>query len=410
MSSWSEERRADKAADAAERRRDEEHRATLRRDERRKDRDETRVDKAQRRRDRHQRRQARAARRERTLRPENVYRRGTLFLVALSALASLPAQILHFVSISWVLLPIGPALEGAAWVMAAGVAYADERKLGPWVRWLLRGLSLGAASFAAVINYRYGMSLQGEGGLTAEQAAMVGTGLAAVTLGGPLFFEVRQWVITLSAKARDPKKLAEEKARARHERDRRRAFRDVAKRAKQLRLAAPYGTLTAEDAFARAWRDTEGAPVGITAKVFAERLKAEAAVSDVLAEADRTPEQIAVELLLADLFGPPHGDGGSAGGTFEGAPSGGPRGGPPKGRTALGGKGKRSVRATAAEGPVKPLSEAELARVRALAEALGGTGKLSARNIREAVGCRTEHAIRLRDAIRAEQTEKEAGK
>ncbi|MEU4154772.1 hypothetical protein [Streptomyces antimycoticus] len=401
MSSWFEERRADKAAAAEQQRLTEEHRAKLRRTERRQDREEQRQEKAQRRRDRAQRRQARVARREKALTPGNVYRKGTLGLVAASALASLPAQIIHFVSIYWMLFPIGPAVEGAAWVMAAGVAYADERKLPVWVRWLLRILSLAAAGFAANINYQYGLSLT-DHGISPDNARIAGLGLAAVTLGGPLFFEVRQWVLTLTAAATDPKKRAEEKARAKHEKDRRRTFKDVAKRQTQLLLAAPFGTLKPEDAWARAWWDVEGAPLGVTASVIADRLDAEADVSAVLAHAEQSPERVAVELLLADLFGPNGGEGGASG-TSTGKPDGGPRGGTPKTRTALGGKGKGPDSSTADTEPQKPLAEADLEAVRKLAEALGGADRLSARNVREAVGCRNDYAIRLRDAVRAEK-------
>jgi hypothetical protein len=403
VSSWSEERRADKAADAAERRRDDEHRAKLRRDERRKDREEARAEKAQQRRDKAQRKQARAAKREKTLTPGNVYRKGTLGLVGLSALASLPAQILHFVAIHWSLSPIGPAVEGAAWVMAAGVAYADERKLPVWVRWLLRILSLSAAGFAANINYQYGLSLV-QHGLDLADAKTAGLGLAAVTIGGPLFFEVRQWVLTLTASTIDPKKQGEAKARTKHEKQRARTFKRVAARQTQLLLAMPYGTITREEAWARAWSDVEGAPLSVTANVIADRLDAEADVSAVLAYAEQTPERIAVELLLADLFGPNGGDGGSSG-TFTGKPGGGPRGGTPKARTALGGKGKGPDQSTADTQPVKPLEASDLEAVRKLASALGGVHRLSARNVREAVGCRNEYALRLRDAVRAENGE-----
>ncbi|MGZ0231131.1 hypothetical protein [Streptomyces sp. CPS1] len=401
MSSWFEERRADKAEDAKQQRLNEEHRAKLRRDERRKDREEQREIKAQARRDKAQRRAARIARREKALTPGNVYRRGTLGLVTLSALASLPAQIIHFVSIYWMLFPIGPAVEGAAWVMCAGVAYADERKLPAWVRWLLRALSLAAAGFAAHINYQYGLSLT-DHGVSDSNAHVAGLGLAAVTLGGPLFFEVRQWVLTLTAAITDPKKRAEEKARAKHEKSRAKKFKAVAERQKQLLLAAPFGTLKPEDAWVRAWWDIEGAPVSVTASVIADRLDAEADVSAVLAHAEQTPERVAVELLLADLFGPNGGDGGGSG-TTTGKPGDGPRGGTPKGRTALGGKGKGPVFATAETEPEKPLAEADLEAVRKLAEALGGAHRLSARNVRETVGCRNEYALRLRDAIRAEK-------
>jgi hypothetical protein len=401
VSSWFEERRADKEQAARQRREDRAFESKLSRDEARDAKKERREEEAQRRRDKAARRQARAARREKTLTPGNVYRKGTLFLVALSALASLPAQVLHFVAIHWMLFPIGPAVEGAAWVMAAGVAYADERKLPAWVRWLLRVLSLSAAGFAANINFQYGLSLA-DHGVSPDNARVAGLGLAAVTLGGPLFFEVRQWVLTLTAAATDPKKRAEEKARAKHEKDRGRTFKEVAKRQKALMLAAPFGTLKSEDAWARAWWDIEGAPVGVTANVIADRLDAEADVSGVLAYAECTPERLAVESLLADLFGPEGGEGGSSG-TLTGAPSGGPRGGTPKARKTLGGKGKGPDLSTAETEPLKPLAEADLEAVRKLAGALGGTERLSARNVREAVGCRNDYAIRLRDAVRAEK-------
>ncbi|WP_202516927.1 hypothetical protein [Streptomyces sp. SID685] len=403
MSSWFEERRADKAADAERLRESKAFEAKLRRDERRKDREEQRADDVQRRRDRAQRRAARAARREKALTPGNVYRKGTLGLVTLSALASLPAQIIHFVQIYWMLFPIGPAVEGAAWVMAAGVAYADERKLPAWVRWLLRALSLAAAGFAAHINYQYGLSLT-DHGVSSGNARVAGLGLAAVTLGGPLFFEVRQWVLTLTAAITDPKKRAEEKARAKHEKGRRRKFKAVAERQKQLLLAAPFGTLKPEDAWARGWWDVEGAPVSVTANVIADRLDAEADVSAVLANAEQTPERVAVELLLADLFGPNGGDGGGSGAST-GKPGDGPRGGTPKARAALVGKGKGPVSSTANTDPQKPLAEADLDAVRKLADALGGAHRLSARNVRETVGCRSGYAIRLRDHVRAERND-----
>lgn len=252
MSSWSEERRRNLAAEAEQRRKDKDAAAERRRkereaedkrhrDERRADKDEKRNDRLQRRRDRRDRRRERVARREKALAPETVYRRGTLALVAASALASLPAQIMHFVRVSMMLLPLPFALEGSAWVMAAGVAYADEKRLPAWVRWLLRGLSLSAAGFAANINYQYG----------AETNSSVGWSLAAVTLGGPLFFEVRQWVTTLSAAA-DPKRR-EERRKARHEKARRKDHKDIVKLAKRLVSAAPYNTLSFENAFKRAW-------------------------------------------------------------------------------------------------------------------------------------------------------------
>lgn len=270
MSSWFEERRADRREDAEQQRKTRAFEAELRRKERRADRDEQRGDKAQARRDRAQRRQARAAKREKTLTPGNVYKRGTLLLVALSALAAIPAQVAFFVKKSLMLLPVPFALEGAAWVMAAGVAYADERKLPAWVRWLLRIFCVSAAAFAARINYLHG----------SEDGALVGWGLAAVTMLGPLFFEVRQWVLTLSAAVSNPKQQMEERARRKHDRKRRRHHKDVRKVADRLVSAAPYGTLTAEKAWTRAWSIVHGTDEpGMTARMHAHAVKSAAALA-----------------------------------------------------------------------------------------------------------------------------------
>ncbi|MGW1135876.1 hypothetical protein ACWD4M_30560, partial [Streptomyces griseoluteus] len=199
MSSWSEERRLNQAAEAEQRRKDQDAAAERalklraaederRRANRQADKVEARAEKQQKRRDKRERRRERMQSWTKNTRPGVVYRRGTIALVTASALASLPAQVKHFVSISEMLLPLPFALEGAAWVMAAGVAYADEKQLPAWVRWLLRALSMTAAGYAAAINYQYGAHID----------PTVGYGLAAVTLLGPLFFEVRQWVTTLS--------------------------------------------------------------------------------------------------------------------------------------------------------------------------------------------------------------------
>ncbi|KQZ09952.1 MULTISPECIES: hypothetical protein [unclassified Streptomyces] len=275
MSGQSAERRADQAAAAEQRRID---RAAA--DQRRADRERAADDRAARLReqqrleqqqqreqqqaDQERRRTVRAARRSQSLTAGNVYRKGTLALVAASALGSLPAQVLHFVHISPMLLPLPLAIEGAAWVMAAGVAYADERQLPAWVRWLLRVLVAVAAGFAAYINYGYGRSLEQTAGLSAADAQTAGIGLAAVTLLGPLLFEIRQWVSTLSATAGG----GEQREQQRHARRRRRDHRTVAKLADRLLSAAPFGSLTTEDAWKQAWEIVHGsAEPGMTPKL-----------------------------------------------------------------------------------------------------------------------------------------------
>jgi hypothetical protein len=411
MSTWSEDRRKDKAADAEQRRRDADATAERRakeralEDARRRenaaaDKAQARAEKAQARRDRAARRRERAQAWTKNTTPEVIYRRGTLALVTASALASLPAQVMHFVAISTVLLPLPFALEGAAWVMAAGVAYADEKNLPGWVRWLLRILCLSAAGYAASINYQYGRT----------EAPAAGYGLAAVSLLGPLFFEVRQWVMTLSAGSRTPQQKREAKARAAHAKNRARHHKDIHKLAERLVSRAPFGTLSFEDAFAKAAVIIHGptAP-GMTLALHVQATRSRAALELALVEAGMTPEQAAIEVFLNETFGPTDGDDGPAGGTRPDGPGKGPRGGgggnrqrpaaeASKSPTALGGKGKRGS-GDAAE---RPITETEMEQVRTLARGLGGTDKLSARNVREALGCRNDHAIRVRDAVQAE--------
>ncbi|WP_241777768.1 hypothetical protein [Streptomyces sp. CT34] len=260
LSTYRQERRADQAAEAEQRRIDAAA-AEDRRAERQKAADEraarlreqARAERQADRAERQARRREQAERRAVAWTPERIYRNGTLALVVASGLASLPAQIVHFVGISVMLLPVPLGLESAAWVMAAGVAYADARSAPVWVRWLLRALVAACAGFAASINYGYGLSLaDGPHGLSADNAAAAGTGLAAVTVLGPAVFEIRQWVSTLAARDEDTKE------RHRHAARRRRHHRDVLRVARRLVSAAPFGTLPAEEAWKRAWEVVHG--------------------------------------------------------------------------------------------------------------------------------------------------------
>ncbi|BDH08412.1 hypothetical protein HEK131_56390 [Streptomyces seoulensis] len=271
------EARADRATQAEQRRLDAVAAERRRQDRQRADDERAARLDGQRAADKARRRAERAARRERMLTPQNVYRVGTLALVVASGLASLPAQVLHFVDISPMLLPLPLSLEGAAWVMAAGVAFADSRHLAAWVRWLLRLFVMAAAGFAASVNYGYGTGLSD---LSPAERSTAGIGLAAVTLLGPLLFEIRQWVCTLAASDDD---TPEARAARRHERVRRRHHRSVARTADRLMSAAPLGTLPTEDAWARAWAIETGADCpGMTPRLHRRAVQSAAALEDAL--------------------------------------------------------------------------------------------------------------------------------
>ncbi|MEV5414730.1 hypothetical protein [Streptomyces albogriseolus] len=285
---WNEQRRLDKAAAAEQRRKDADAAAERalklraaederRRSNRQADKAVARAEAQQRRREKRERRRERAQAWTKNTRPGVVYQRGTLALVAASVAASLPAQIMHFAALSMWLVTLPFALEGAAWVMAAGVAYADEKNLPAWVRWLLRGLCLAAAGYAGWINYDYGM----------QTNAAVGYGLAAVSLLGPLVFEIRQWVMNLSFDASEKKKRAHDKARAKHDKQRRKDHKDVTKLAKRLVSAAPFGSLTFEDAFVAAWEIFYGtATPGMTPALHAQQLASRRSLTEAMDEAN----------------------------------------------------------------------------------------------------------------------------
>ncbi|WP_405797724.1 hypothetical protein [Streptomyces sp. NBC_01506] len=302
MSDYRQERRADQAAEAEQRRIDaaaaEERRVVRQRaaDERAaRLREQQSAERAAAQRARADARSDRSAARGAALTAGNVYRKGTLALVTASALGSLPAQVLHFVHISPMLLPLPFAIEGAAWVMAAGVAYADERGLPGWVRWLLRGLVGVAAGFAASVNYSYGTGLDG---LSPSDAATAGIGLAAVTLLGPVLFEVRQWVSTLSAKAGE----GDQRQQRRHDRRRRRHHKTVARLADRLTSAAPLGSLPAEDAWARAWSIVHGTDEpGMTPQLHRYAVRSTTALTDAMREpTPAAPARTGIARRVAD--------------------------------------------------------------------------------------------------------------
>ncbi|MFE4658215.1 hypothetical protein ACFRFJ_16215 [Streptomyces hydrogenans] len=157
-----------------------------------------------------------------------------------------------------------------------------------------------------------------------------------------------------------------------------------------LVTAAPTSVKPAE-LWPAAWRSVYALPVGQTPETLRAELSARAAVDEVLAEADYTSEKAAVDDLLTHLFG---GDDDDPSGTRKGG-----RGGPGGSPTTLGGKGQGGPRSD----DDRPLEEADLDTVRALADELGSAAKLSASNIRKRVGCRPAYAIRLRDAVKAER-------
>ncbi|MEU1674835.1 hypothetical protein ABZ752_22810 [Streptomyces roseifaciens] len=344
-------------------------------------------------------------------------------IVIFGLVAALPAQIKFFLSghgngLAWLLLPVPFFLELLAWGGIKGTQWAHHKGLPRWPFWILTAVLAG---FAAFINATHGI---------AEYGLIAGIGLASTSFLGPVMVEFKELLEGMAArKPATPeerikerkeaeKKRAQEARIKQQDEDRRKLRPAVWKRYLEILAEQPLDSLTRDQAWAEAWADVEGGKLGLTAGSLAQRIKAQQAIDKVLADAGRSPESAAVDLLLGELFpADPDGDDGPAGGPSGGCGDG-PRGGgddgsgsdsttPPKGATALGRKRKRLSDRKAPKVPVKPLDPGDLDKVRALADALGGASKLSLGNVRSAVGGgANEYLTQLRDAVRAERRNK----
>lgn len=343
-------------------------------------------------------------------------------VMVLGLLAALPAQLSYFLKLhkkgeqdpgyAWLMLPVPFFLEILAWVGVLGTQWAHRKGLPRWPFWVLTAL---LASVAGYINLTHGAE---------EYGIVAGVALAATSVIGPVLAEVRQFLETRAAadlrsleqraadKVAAKAKVDAEKAAARiaeaEDAERRDLFRHEFDEYRRIMAAHPTGSIDRNAAWEQAWHNLHLLPLGVTAGTLAAREAARYGIESVLSDAGRTPESVAVDLLLAEMFGPDHGDGGPTGGTSGGSPKGGAGGGSgaasaggSKGATALGRKGKQPSGRTSSKTPEKPLNPAHIEKVRKLADALGDVDLLSARKVREVIGGGSnEYAVRLRDAVK----------
>lgn len=344
-------------------------------------------------------------------------------VMVLGLLAALPAQLSYFLKLhkkgeqdpgyAWLMLPVPFFLEILAWVGVLGTQWAHRKGLPRWPFWIL---TASLASVAGYINLTHG---------TEEYGIVAGVALAATSVIGPVLAEVRQFLETRAAadlrsleqraadKVAAKVKAAAEEAAARiaeaEDAERREVFPVEFAEYRRIMVAHPTGAIDRNAAWEQAWHNLHLLPLSVTAGTLAAREAARYGIESVLSGAGRTPESVAVDLLLAEMFGPDRGDGGPAGGASGGSPKGGAGGGSgaasqtaPKAATALGRKGKQASGRTAPKAPEKPLDPDDIEKVRKYAEALGGTDRLSARNVREVIGGgANEYAVRLRDHVKS---------
>ncbi|MFD9819092.1 DUF2637 domain-containing protein [Streptomyces violascens] len=386
-----EERRRDKAAEAEERRKDRAAEAEQRRQNEAARVERERRDRQDGERETKKRRDGRRATRA-ALYGKVRNELDTALALAAITISVVPALYFQLRALNGEDLPgaislcLAMLLEIGTWV-ATVTGERAKREGRPTARF--RASMWGCAAFAAAINYSHAPG--------ADWLAWV---LAASSLGGVFFWEMRGWGRHKTRSARTRAQRREERRRRRHDRKRRRRFRAVHARYVDILTAHPYGTVAPETAWEQAWRDTHGAELAVTAGVVAHRGRADRALA---AAHGVGVETLAVEELLGELFPGDGGDDGPATRRSSGGPNGGPgKGG--RGLKSLGRKGKRAVaRAsgrTAPKTPKRPLEEAHLDKVRALADMLGGTAKLSVSTVRHAVGGGSnEYMVRLRNAV-----------
>lgn len=292
-------------------------------------------------------------------------------------------------------------LEGAAWALVAMGSQAEgERstrtyRIGAWT----------AAMVAAAINFSHGL-------LRYPGHSWVAVVLALSSL-------VAVWLTDLQTHGSHgpttaEKKLAKE--RAEHTKARTKHHPEVLAVAERLLSATPFGSLHPDDAWRVAWNFAQGVEVtGVTADLIAGQLKAKARVEEVSAPqtvpADWDPAMppdpfltdedsvyrqafpVALEDASRRSSDSPT--------TLDGKGLQGSTAALKEGPTATPKRDSGNARQTAGE---RPLEAEHLERVRKLADLLAADGKsISSRQVRELIQCRTEYAIRLRDAVQAER-------
>ncbi|MGW4050816.1 hypothetical protein ACWENA_08280 [Streptomyces sp. NPDC004779] len=168
---------------------------------------------------------------------------------------------------------------------------------------------------------------------------------------------------------------------------------DVYARYQILVLNGPVNVKVA-DVWADAWKSVKGLPLGQTIETLSAELAAREYVEQVVAEHLDTAGHLAVEELIADIFGG-RGDGGGA--PAKGSPRK-PSGGPAKGSGTHGGIEKEATPPSARKDAMEPLKDSDLEAARKLHDA--APEKFSTPAVARLIGRSDTYSKRVRDAVR----------
>ncbi|GAA4772959.1 hypothetical protein GCM10023329_20850 [Streptomyces sanyensis] len=276
MSTYREDRRADRAAERAQDREDrrleldaQREREAAKAEEKRKDADAKRrqeqADKKARQAEAAAKKAAAAARRARLIRwlkanPATLF---VAFVMVASIVPAILSQIGALTGAS-VAAPmaglLAAMLEGGAWAITfmgkqAEDAGREPRKyrIGTWA----------VATVAAAVNFWHGLEAYGE------------HPWVAFVLGASSLFAIYIWDLkTHGSHGKTKAEKQAEKERRAHVSARRKHHPQIVEQAVKLQAALPYGALDDEAAFAAAWRIHTGAEPGLSAQLYATATEA----------------------------------------------------------------------------------------------------------------------------------------
>lgn len=288
MSTWSEERRKNNAADAAERRKDRD--ADLDRRlkvdaERRKQEQAARAARdAEKRRKKRERKAARKARIDWIVNNTDLAAAMTVM-----ACGMIPAFYFQLDALTEAGVFIGLAallafmLEAGAWAGTAGEVKA--LKAGRAV-WPYKVAVWSFTATAASVNFAHGLDTAWWLGAILAASSVVPVALFHMVMAG-----------RHKAKAK-PKPDPQRKDRERHEKNRRRHHPTVANLADRLVSAAPFGTFAWEEAFVAAWSIVHGTnKPGMTPELHAVAARSQARIADAVEPPKRDKEGIRAAIL-----------------------------------------------------------------------------------------------------------------
>ncbi|MEV5440808.1 DUF2637 domain-containing protein [Streptomyces sp. NPDC052682] len=304
-------------------------------------------------------------------------------------------------------------LEGTAWALTFMGKQAEDagRPAGKY-----RVATWCTAVLAAAVNYWHWAE-------TLPEHTWVAVVFAASSLIAIYLWDMK----THGSHGKTREERRREKARRKHLKDRRKHHKDIAEEADRLLSALPFEAVSEEEAFATAWRIRKGAEPGLSAEIYAAATDARVQLGAAFELGEHVRPELVRAGMLASLYNP------LPGRLSEGIPTLGPTlplpalQRPSEGATALAGIGlyasegasekareKASEKASRNAGDSangnarRGRSDEELEALlpdalKAAAELVAEGNPISAAGLAKKLGIRRDDARRLRDRVIAER-------